>query len=455
MAYVLDFTAAEHARRKMLRMTCGVMTVIVLVIFALGAHITRQIYESPTLAERLVAYQAEALKLEEISELWKTTAGEYNALLPYYRLIWSDGITNALPGLIAWMETKPVNVVPRKWKIAAGGDCVLVFSLNLEPKQKLEQLTVTRGWVFGVTNYLDKALSAKVEAPATTGDLGELKTVEMTLRFNLKPNYGNFTPPVPELEAACAKIKSLREKLHAYVIRRAAVGQTPITLDSLIIEETKDLDAQWKNRRIQVIDPERLWKDMDDAGVKAVSCNRELWRKFATAKWPWRRARALELLIPKRDVQELNDIATVLPRKSVFMKQRGIMATQRSPLLAGYTENDVFNENLAKEQLLAAVQTASVSGSVKMERGKEGVEVETVEKDAADKPVLEFVNFVDWTLSVEKVGTGSFGLSSLRHTVEAILGLKSGFELGVLDVEFSSGNELQKAVLTGKVPVHK
>ncbi len=454
MAYVLDFTAVEHARRKMFRITCVVMTVLTLVFLSFGARITYQVYTSPTLADRLVTYQGPALQLEEISEIWKTTAGEYGALLPYYRLLWSDGITNALPKLIEWTETRPLNVVPRKWKLVAGGDCVLGFSLNLEPKQKKEQLTLTRDWLLGVTNHLC-ALNAKIDDPAAAGDLGDLKTVEMTLRFSLEPKYKAFPPPPPALEAACKKISSFREKLHAYVIGHTAVGKASITLDSLIMEETKSLDVKWRNRRAKVIDPEQLWREMDAADVTKPACSRDLWRTFASAKWPWRRVRALESDLLNKHVQELSGIAAALPRKSLFMKQREIMSAQRSPLLEGYNEDDVFNENLAKEQLSTAVKVASIVGSVKLSRGKEEVKVETAKNDAEGNAIHVDVNFADWTLTINKEESGSFRLDSLRGAALAVPSLGSGFELGGLEVEFSSGSEIEKAVLTGKVPVRK
>ena len=81
MAYQIDFTAQNYARRRLRKILLRVLLLVAIGGLVYGVNDVYKTYNMPTLNMRLAEYEAVTRPIEEMSAAWDAAAKEYDAMV--------------------------------------------------------------------------------------------------------------------------------------------------------------------------------------------------------------------------------------------------------------------------------------------------------------------------------------------------------------------------------------
>lgn len=457
MSYSIDFTASFHVRRKAWNTACALAVLAALTAAGWGGWTVFEAYMQPTLGQRLLACHDLSGMVVALHDEWKATHELYQEIVPYYRLIWAESVTNALPILEREQAALPAALRPVKWRLATGGDAELTYELGFDDIGKTEQLADA---LKALTAML-RPWNGTVAHPG--GDLGDKARLTLTSRFQLRPVRERLPPPSKDIEKVATDIASLRTRVLSHPINASdPIGRTVASLladaarsaDALLSRDDPSQAHKWQDAALRAVSPRaflvELERTLQAAGVPVPPTLRQSmdeWDAVAERRWPWRRVRDLDNANLDLLLGTLKDFAAGNPpRTGLFVDQHRRLQSRRDELLKAYSEHEVFNEKKPQGQLEGFAV------------GKENMVAKSVIGRA---PVRDGLMLATWKIELGSAKTaaedGSIDAQATLGILVAIPALRVGFELDTVTIDWkgTSGRDatVSRATANGLLPV--
>lgn len=467
MSYSIDYTAQVYAVRRAWKVVGVACLVGVLGGIGWGVQWTYKIYIQPTLAERLSEYHGYARNLEDFSATVTKLSGEYEKLMPYYRVQESQSVTNVMPMLATWQATAPAGVVPTSWKLQTGTNCVLNYTMSVNELAKTAQLEEARKWFSSLTNALGVA-KVDVKDSIKNEDLAKLKEVSFTISFALKNKTLAVPKPAKALSDAEKKIAALRKRLNSVLLGKK--NEKDKTLENLLQNELvanpgkPERKDYWNTACKKVISPELYWDERDReilVDEKSKTETRAPWKRISEARFPWSRYRELDNEALAQEVVWLGTLSKKVNHRSAFDVLEARLEELRYPLSRGFAYNDVFNEHVGERRVAELFRP--FEAKVVFEHGKYAdIEMplpDEAKADAAEpKAESEVANTkklkILLTPWVVVFSPGGEPLSLVGETVEAVAAAKWGLMVEKLEISFVDQRP-DSVKVSGCFPVNK
>ena len=485
MAYQIDFTAQNYARRALRKTLLRLLLLAVLAGFAWGVYDVYTTYKEPTLNMRLAEYESVAHPIEEMNAAWDAAAKEYGALVRYYRLIWAANPTNFLAARSSSGAPRlKSGLRPQSWKLTTGGNCQLNYRYVFDASDKAEQ-------VKGLEDDIARSVTSIVQVVGGTvsvqgvqhENLLDVDVLNISAKFAL-PDVKAF--PVKErLLADCvAEIAALRKKVQETKLIDADKSKgAPTTAQGLMMaylprQFSKDKDtgkvradfpemasvlnvSGWFNKANQFILKNRIPGNDRERGEI-----REVWNKVGDARFPWERFRVLDNPELVTRTKVLGSVSDGVKRFKGFLEKRTADNKKKlEPFIEAYEHGDVFNKPLVESDLKNRVAAAvGISSAYVLFKDESGAEPAILVKD--DEKFT--FTWVRWTLSlgmglgrnseqtqaeVAAASNEPITLERLQDCVRRILSLGPGYALDKVTVNFDEDGNVLSAILEGLLPV--
>lgn len=475
MAYQIDFTAANYARRAWRKAVLRLLLLAAAGGAAWGVHDAYTTYNEPTLNMRLAACEAVARPIEEMDAAWDAAAKEYGALMRYYRLLWADGPTNVL-GAAAGAPRLGRGFRPVRWTLAAGGPCRLDYVYTFQPGDKAEQ---ARGLEAAVVHAVTSAVAVAggrvdVQGVRQENLLG-VDALNVTAAFALR-DVRAFPAKERALAGCAEEVAALRRRVQGAKIADAGDARgAPATAQGIMmaylalgrdkpdfpgIEHVLDV-AGWFGRADRFIARHRIPGDAAERRRL-----RAAWRAVGDARLPWQRFRALDNAALARRTKDLTAVSDGIRRFKGFLERRHADNLRKlEPFVNAYSRSDVFNKPLVETDLKTRIaQAAGVVRARAAFADAPGAAPATLAK--ADE-TFSFT-WVRWTLALGDAAgkdaeraAGADGqeealtLGRLAACARKALALGPGYALDAVKVDFGPDGGVAGAVLEGLLPVKK
>ncbi|MGN0851754.1 MAG: hypothetical protein ACI4Q3_00065 [Kiritimatiellia bacterium] len=481
MAYQIDFTAREYGLRKVRKTVLRGWLLAALGGIVWGVRHVYKVYNEPTLDMRLAEYESVARPVEEIDAAWDAVAGEYAALLSYYRLIWAANPTNFLNARIA-PEAPRLNRAfrPRSWTLKTGGACRLDYVYAFGPGDKAEQARHLEDDLTAIVTSAVEVVDGRVDVQGVRHEnLLNVQELNLSVRFAL-PDARRFPDKEKALKGYVDDIAEFRNTLQSAKLPNAkSVKGGPATVRDLMMQyltigrDKPDFPnmkpvfnvAGWLSLADQFIVRHRIPVDADKNRQ-----TREIWHAIGSARYPWQRFRDLDNETLVLRTKTLDRVASGVKRFKVFLdRHRTYCAQKLAPMAEAYAHDDVFNQPLVESDLRDRVAAAAgiplARVSFEDEKGAASVAPSWVQKN--EKFVFSWVR---WKLSLltEAARKGETGASAgadkpvepiplerLAACVRMALELGPGYALDAVRITFRDDGLIANAELEGLLPVKK
>ncbi len=393
MPYRIDFTAHIYRRQARFKQALALVFLLGLLGVAVAVNRVYREWSRPTLAQQMTAYHNFSQRLDTLYLVWSSTEAAFNAIVPWYELLWSESITNVIPVLLQSPRQLPMDLRPVRAELRTGGDCVLYYTLALREENKRDQ----RSFALESLEKLFGRWSPQITFPE--GDLGALRQLDFTVRFALAgAKYRAVPPPPASLKQAVENMRTRRALISNHKVGDPEVAfgslmQTAVERSLMLIKDepapvTGETWREWSQR---VMDPLALLSQLEATLQRLgapvppeITRAREAWMQVGDQRWPWKRARALDNEELRSEIEQVKALFEAnLPARATFEDQLDQVAVKRAPLLHGLVEEEVFDERAA-ERLLTDVF---------------GVSPETPAEVRVDRrPVRDGLMFAFWDL---------------------------------------------------------
>ncbi|MGN0854791.1 MAG: hypothetical protein ACI4R9_04645 [Kiritimatiellia bacterium] len=478
MAYAIDFTGKNYRRRAFRKLALRLLAVAAAGAAAYGVYDVYETYNEPTLNMRLAEFEAVARPIEEIDAVWDAASKEYDSLIGYYRLLWSENPTNILAAASSggW-PSLPTAYRPVAWRFATGGRCVMNYRYAFAPGDKAEQ---ARGIEAALVNAVTSTVwevEGKVEVRGIQSEnLLNVDGLDLTVSFTLG-GVKTFPAKDAVLSECVKEIDVWRTKIHTTRIESpsAAAGGTiavsELFMKYLALGKDKPDFPEWK-KAVGVAG----WLDAAD---RFIARNRipgddrdrkrlkEAWNRIGDARFPWERYRELDNAEFVERTRELGAVADGVRRfRQILVQRREDCRRKLEPFVEAYDRRDIFNKPLVEHDLRERAALPTGLGRVVTAFQDEPAAGSAV----LDKDGERFTfSWVRWTLSAgarredgrdagpENAGAGdeAITLGKIAACAAETLLLGPGYALESIDIAFGPGGEVAGAVMTGLLPVKR
>lgn len=465
MAYTLDFTAFVHRRRHRWFVGWIVFSCMLLGGIGYGVYIGWQQWQQPTLYNRLSSYQSWANQAEDLLSTWEEASTQYAAVAPWYRLFWSDGVTNALHQIQRGVTELPSTLMPGTWTLETGGECVLTYTLRFTEGGRRAQLETAREALLSLFAKWNPVVSD------VTGDLAARGEVPLTVRFSLGGRSDPMPPPTDGLRQVAAQVQSDRQAVMGYPLVKARPSWWPAFLGEQRQAQTvgQAIDSAWmtlpeaqrEEGRLLVrrmVDPAstlqgiaRLWEQAGRPVPGSVRTVQEQWRQIADRRLPWTR---IEL-----DRQRMADDLLVEQIRHLIMEElpahqrveafRERTVRLRAALLTGLCEAQVFDEGEAVRCL---------------ERSGRSLPAQSWRVEVSRAPFDQDLMIAPWVITVrgaQRQAGGNPDLFYLENVTPCLeqISVERGFMIRRIEIQVGgrdvTGYRIEQAVIEGLVPVRR
>lgn len=478
MAYQIDFTAQNYARRRLRKILLRVLLLVAIGGLVYGVNDVYKTYNMPTLNMRLAEYEAVTRPIEEMSAAWDAAAKEYDAMVRYYRLIWAASPTNFLAAMASSAAPRlRQGLAPQSWTLATGGDCRLDLRYTFGTGDKAEQARDLEREVAQSVTSIVQVADGKIEVKGVQhANLLNVDAFNITVHFAL-PNVRSFPAKEKTLAACVNEIAAMRKKVQEAKFATGDAKGRPSTAMGIMMaylsigkdkadfpKATDVLNiAGWFDRADQFIVQNRI--PGDDRERRLL---KESWNKIGEARFPWERFRVLDNEALANSTKALQTVSDGVKRFKVFLDKRQTDNRRKlEPFVEAYDHGDIFNKPLVESDLRDRVAAAAGISRAKVAfldepEAKPSILVKDDERFA--------FSWVRWTLSIgdaagrdaekpesqgEADAEDQVTVAKLADCASRTLSLGPGYAIDKVRVDFGENGNIRSAVLEGLLPVKK
>jgi hypothetical protein len=445
----------------------SILFLLLALAFSLFGRWCYNLWESPTLKQKLVAYGDLTGNIAQLHDEWETAEKNYNSIAPYYRMVWARASLTNLFSSLEGGGRLPGSLQPISWTIDTTDSSTLKYRLHFT-----EQQSSKRQLCDNAANSLRRMMQDNSDCIETNSlelvypdkDLHDVSSIDFTVQFNLVADAAANMPPMPEqLKNAVAMIENRRESILECEFKHGSFdGKTVRTMlgDALAMirgqldpEDEKNLNRQI----INTMDPGRVLRNMKEAlpadgsvpeGFESII---EEWNRLASRRFPWMRFKEL-------DNEELaNEIATmkILSESGLLVSVNDISSILdsiemlRNPLLKGYDEAAVFDEGVVKDCITRLFQGKSMeSPRIDVQRQHENPDI-----------LLVLWKMRSGAGDSQSRGSRINTVEDVLDCIHGILALQNGMQIGRVELEINgrTGRDLRvgQYSVQGLLPVRR
>lgn len=456
-----------------------VLALVVACAIACGLHDSWVVYNSSSLDEKLNAYQAAAMPIEKLSADWDAAMVRYNGMLPYYRLKWSEDITDLARAVMEASKKLPPSFHLTGWSLKTGGACSISYKYVFDAAGKAQQAVAASNAMAQAMSTISGIEAVKV-SDIPTENLLNVSEVNVSVGFKT-PGLKALPRKDAAFDAGFKMIQNRRQKIHKAKIGEAKDtknGKDVLGLMQSYRTRIKEKKDAFKEDEQKVLDVKGFMDAVDHiAGpelkspLKSSAKNeREVWESVGAARLPpWCGLFGFDARDPELDTPdlalELAEIKKikdgVLPIKQwieLYMKDSD---RKLEPFKESYERREIYNQRIIQSDLI--VRAAGGDGRFTSSFSQQP----SGKVDYATKDEVFTFSWVPWTVSIRnavkrETSEGESTDASVEPiTLETVLKyatvvseLGPGYAISALRVNFR-GNEVESATCEGLLPVRE